>query len=136
MAIMPQSVQDLFTSVPTVVFSTASTDGQPNTCMVGMKFVLDPETVYLSDQFFKKTLANVQENTKVAVAFWEGHDAFQIYGTAAYINDGAQFDELKAKVDGIFAQMGMPMKAKGGILVHVDAVYNSAPGAEAGNKII
>ena len=70
MAVMPQEVKDLFEKVPTAVFATASLEGQPNAAPVGMKKVVDDETVYVSDQFFKKTLANVQANAKVSLSFW------------------------------------------------------------------
>ena len=92
MATMPAEVQELFAKVPSVVFATASADGQPNASIVGMKRVVDDETVYLSDQFFSKTLANVQANAKVSVVFLEGHDAYQIHGTARYVNEGPGFE--------------------------------------------
>lgn len=136
MAVMPSEVKDLFEKVGAVVFSTVSPSGQPNASIVGMKSVVDDETLYLSDQFFKKTMANVQSSEKVSVVFWEGHDAYQIHGTARYVNEGAEFEAKKAEVDALFAQMGMPIKAKGGVFVHVDAVYTSAAGATAGNQIV
>ena len=82
MAVLSQEVKDLFERVHDVVFTTASADAQPNACIVAMKSVIDDETIYLSDQFFNKTLANIKENAKVAVVFWEGNNAFQIHGTA------------------------------------------------------
>ncbi|MFR7746555.1 MAG: pyridoxamine 5'-phosphate oxidase family protein [Eggerthellaceae bacterium] len=135
MAALPIEVKALFEKVPTVVFATATADGQPNACIVGMKFVIDDETIYLSDQFFKKTLANVKANDKVAVVFWEGHDAYQIHGTARYVNEGEEFEKLKAKVDQIFAEKGAPIKAKGGVFVHIDEVFSTASGPHAGEKI-
>ena len=135
MAVMPAEVQDLFKKVSDVVFTTVSADGQPNSCIVGMKAVIDDETVYLSDQFFKKTLANVQANPKVAIVFWEGINAFELHGTARYVNEGPEFEAQKAWVDTAFEQMGKPIKAKGGCFVHVDAVFTSAPGPMAGDKI-
>ena len=98
-------------------------------------FVIDDETIYLSDQFFNKTLANIKENAKVAVVFWEGNNAFQIHGTATYVNEGEQFEALAAKVNAAFEAMGMPIRAKGGVFVHVDSVYSSAPGPQAGAQI-
>jgi len=135
MAIMSAEVQELSKEVSDVVFSTASADGQPNSCVVGMKAVIDDETVYLSDQFFNKTLANVKANPKVAIVFWKGIDAFELHGTARYVNEGAEFEAQKKWVDEAFASMGKPIKAKGGCFVHVDAVYSSKPGPGAGDKI-
>ena len=135
MATMPAEVQELFKEVDNVVFSTASTDGQPNSCIVGMKAIIDDETVYLSDPFFKKTLANVQANPKVAVVFWQGAKAFELRGTARYVNEGAEFEAQKAWVDAAFEQMGKPIKAKGGCFVHVEAVFSSSPGPTAGAQL-
>ncbi len=135
MTAMPENVQELFKEVPNVVFATARADAQPNCCIVAMKAVIDDETVYLSDQFFKKTLANLQENPKVSVIFWKGNDAYELYGTARYVNEGPEFEGQKAWVDVAFEKMGMPIRAKGGCFVHVEGVYSSAPGPTAGEPV-
>lgn len=135
MAVMSKEVQELFSKVGSLAFATVSEGGQPNCCVVGMKKVIDDETVYVSDQFFRKTLDNVRANQKVSLTFWEGHDAYQIHGTATYVNDGERFLTQKEWVDALFAQMGMPIKAKGGIFVHVDAVYQVAAGPQAGERL-
>ena len=135
MAKIPQEAQDLFNSVKSVVFATARPDAQPNCCIVGMKKIIDDETIYLSDQYFKKTLANVLDNKKVAVVWWEGRSAYEAYGTARYVNEGPEFEEQAAWVNDAFAQMGVPTKAKGGVFVDVEAVYTSTPGPTAGDQI-
>lgn len=135
MTAMPGEVKELFQKVDAVVFATADGAAQPNACIVGMKSVIDDETIYLSDQFFNKTLENLEQNQKVSVIFWEGHDAYQIHGTARYVNEGPEFEERATEVNALFAKMGMPIKAKGGAFVHVDAVYTSAAGPEAGTQI-
>ena len=71
-----------------IVLATATPDGVPNADPMGMKKVIDAETVYISDQFFNKTLANLKENQKVAITFWGDEGAYQIHGTATYINEG------------------------------------------------
>ena len=135
MAIMSAEVQELFKKVHNVAFSTASLDGQPNTCIVAMKAVIDDETVYLSDQFFKKTLANLQVNPKVAITFWEGNEAYELHGTMRYVNEGEEFEAQKAWVDAAFEKMGLPIKAKGGCFVKVESVFSSSPGPNAGDKL-
>ncbi|MBR3181322.1 MAG: pyridoxamine 5'-phosphate oxidase family protein [Eggerthellaceae bacterium] len=135
MAVMSAEVQELFKKVHNVAFSTASLDGQPNTCIVAMKAVIDDETVYLSDQFFKKTLANLQANPKVAITFWEGNEAYELYGTMRYVNEGEEFEAQKAWVDAAFEKMGLPIKAKGGCFVKVESVFSSSPGPNAGDKL-
>ena len=135
MAKLPQEARELFESVSSVVFSTANADGQPNSCIVGMKKVIDNETVYLSDQFFNKTLANVRENAKVAVVWWGEGGAYELHGTARYVNEGPEFEELRTWANEAFASKGMPITAKGGVFVSVDAVFTSSPGPQAGNQI-
>lgn len=135
MAVMSAEVQALFKEVKDVVFTTARADGQPNSCIVAMKAVVDDETVYLSDQFFKKTLENVQANPKVAIVFWKGTEAYELYGTARYVNEGEEFTSQKEWVDAAFEKMGLPIKAKGGCYVHIDEVFSSAPGPQAGVKL-
>ncbi len=135
MAKIPQEAQDLFNQVSDVVFATSRTDGQPNCCIVAMKKIIDDETIYLSDQFFKKTLANVVDNPKVCVIWWGEGGAFEIYGTATYVDEGPEFEEQAAWVNAAFEGMGMPIAAKGGCYVKVDEVYTSSPGPMAGDKI-
>lgn len=135
MAKMPQEVQELFNSSEKTVLATSTPEGQPNVAPIGMKKVIDDETVYVSDQFFKKTLANLKANDRVAIAFWGDAGAYQIHGTATYLDEGEQFGELKSWADGAFAAKGQPITAKGGCLVHVDALYTSDPGPSAGDQI-
>lgn len=135
MAVMPKEVQDAFNQMKNIVLATATPDGVPNADPMGMKKVIDAETVYISDQFFNKTLANLRENQKVAITFWGDEGAYQIHGTATYINEGERFEELKAWADGCFAAMGAPITAKGGVLVHVDELFTCSPGPNAGAKL-
>ena len=135
MAVMPKEVQDLFNNAKNMVLATSTPDGVPNAAPIGMKKVIDDETVYVSDQFFKKTLANVQANPKVCVVWWGDEGAYELYGTARYVNEGPEFESQAVWVNAAFEQMGMPVKTKGGVYVHVDEVYTSAPGPHAGDKI-
>jgi predicted pyridoxine 5'-phosphate oxidase superfamily flavin-nucleotide-binding protein len=136
MAKLPAEVQDAFNNIRNVVFATARPDAQPNCCIVAMKKIVDDETIYLSDQFFNKTLDNLRENQKVAVIFWGDEGAYEIYGTARYVNEGPEFEEQASWVNATFEQLGMPFTAKGGCFVHVDSVFSSAPGPDAGAPIV
>lgn len=135
MATMSPEVQEVFTNVPNVYFATATADAHPNVNIIGMKKIIDDETLYLSDQLFTKTLANLKENTKVAVTFNEGQNAYQIHGTARYVCEGAEYEEQAAWVNAIFEAKGSPLRAKGGIFVHVDAVFSAAGGPTAGKQL-
>ena len=135
MAKIPQEVQEAFNAAPFVTLCTANAVGQPNGSYVGMKCIMDDETLYLSDQFFKKTLANVLENPKICVSFCVDKNAYAIYGTARYVNEGPEFEERAAWANDLFVKIGMPVTAKGGIFMAVDAVYNESAGPEAGAQM-
>ena len=77
----------------------------------------------------------MQANTKVSLVFWGEGGAYQIHGTARYVNEGDEFAEQKKWVDAAFAAMGAPIVSKGGCFIHVDAVYTSQPGPTAGDRI-
>ena len=136
MAAMPQAVQEAINKSKAVVFTTVNAEGQPNSCVVGIKKVIDDNTVYLSDQFFNKTYANLQESQKVAIAFWGEGYAYQLHGAARYVNEGAEFTELQAWATGLFEAMGLPFKPKGGAFVDVSAVYQMSAGPEAGVRLV
>ena len=135
MAVLPEEVKNLFQSAKTVEFGTSSLSGQPNINIIGMKFVIDDETLYISDQFFLKTLKNLQENPQVSILVFNDEGAYQIYGTAEYVTDGPVFEQFAPQVNAIFEQMGRPIKTKGGCVVKVTAVYSSASGPQAGAQI-
>lgn len=135
MAKISQEVKEAFDSVFAVVLCTASEAGQPNGNVVAIKKVVDEKTLYLSDQFFLKTLDNLKENPKVAVTFWGDKGAYQIYGTARYVNEGEEFEAEKAWADEVLGSLGLPPLAKGGCFVDVEEVYNVASGPDAGKPV-
>ncbi len=143
MAVMSREVKDLFEKVPTAVFSTSSLEGQPNAAPVGMKKVVDDETVYVSDQFFRKTLANVRANAKVSLVFWGDEGAYQLHGTARYVNEGDEFAEQKKWADGAFAAIEQAHPGQGRLLrargrrVHVEGrrARRRTPGLGSGGAL-
>lgn len=136
MAKLSEEARKLFEDIHTVTFSTADAQGQPNACIVAMKRAIDDETLYLSDQFFNKTLANLRVNPKVSIVFMgEGH-AFQIHGTARYVNDGPEYEEQEAWALARFKERGRDLTPKGGCFVTVDALYEVLSGPHAGERLV
>ena len=132
---MPQEVIDLFNDTEVAYVVTASLEGQPNAVPVTLKKVIDEETIYVSDQFFKKTYANFMANPKVAISFCNDTTSYQMYGTARYVNEGEEFAELKAWADAKLEAKGKPFRAKGGLFIDVTEVYTCTSGPTAGDRI-
>ena len=135
MAKMTERMQELFSRVPTAVLATATADGAPNAVPVGAKKIIDDETVLISDQFFNKTLANLKANPKVAVSFWEGHEGYQIKGSATIETSGQRFEETAKWIEELGNKVGSPLKSKGAVIIQIDEIYALAPGPGAGKKL-
>lgn len=132
---MTERMKELFNKVPTVILATATRDGFPNAVPVGAKKIIDDETILISDQFFNKTLENMRANPSVAITWWEGHEGYQLKGTASIETAGKRFEDTSRWIDELSAKAGFPLKSKGAVIVHIDAIYGVSPGPGAGKQL-
>ena len=135
MAKMPQACQDLINNAYAAAFSTCSPDGVPNVVPVSMKQAVDDETVMVSDQYLRKTLANLQANPRAALSAWDDEGGFQVKGTVTYENEGPRYAAVAAQVHEILSSMGYDYASKGVCFLHVEEVYSVTPGAGAGDLL-
>lgn len=135
MAKMTDRMMEIFNKVPTAILATATADGAPNAVPVGAKKIIDSETILISDQFFNKTLANLKTNPKLAVTFWEGHEGYQIKGTATIETSGPRYEETAKWIEDLGAKAGFPLKSKGAVIIKIDEIFGVAPGPGAGKKL-
>ncbi len=132
---MPKECQDMINDCQTAAFSTCSLDAVPNAVPVGVKRVVDDETVMVSDQFLNKSLKNLQANPHVALTVWDDSSGFQVKGTVTYENEGPRYEEMAAQVDAMFSKIGLDYKSKGVCFISVEEVYSVTPGEHAGELI-
>ncbi len=137
MAKMNTQIRTLFEKQRTVALATASADGTPNVVPIGAKKVLDDETILISDQYFGKTLANLRQNPRVALTFWdpETRESYQIKGEVSIECSGPIFEETARWIDEIARARNVPMKSKGALVVKISAIFTNAPGPEAGHRV-
>ena len=135
MAAMTARIKELFDKVPTVVLSTASLEGVPNSVPIGAKKIIDDETVLFSDQFMNKTLANINASPKVAVTFWEGREGYQLKGSVTMETSGPRFEETAAWIEVLGNKIGFPLKSKGAIILSIEEIYTVSSGPGAGKKL-
>jgi len=129
MAEMTERIRNLFEKVTIVSLATATKDGIPNSVPVGAKKVIDNETLLISNQYFNKTLENIQSNPKVAVTFWEGKEGYQIKGTTTIETQGELFEETAAWVK----EKGHT--CKGILIIKIEEIFGVSPGPGAGKKL-
>jgi predicted pyridoxine 5'-phosphate oxidase superfamily flavin-nucleotide-binding protein len=90
---LTNDIKDSLAAAKHAWLATAAKDGTPNVVVVAAVRLVDDETLVVSDQFFLKTLTNLQENPKVAVSWWGDHGGFHIKGTSAVHTSGPVFNE-------------------------------------------
>jgi len=114
--------------------ATASADGWPNVVPIGFVELIDDGTIWLADNFMLKTLANVKENPKMSIYVWgpETKGCFQIKGFVEVKTDGPEFEKMRETV----FEKNSSLPAKGLLVMTITEVFECAPGAKAGAKII
>ena len=133
---MTEQMQKLLEEVPTAVIATATRDGIPNAVPIGAKKIIDAETVLISDQFFNKTISNIQANPRVSLLFWEEHKGYQLKGTVTVETSGARFDETSRWIGEMGKKIGFPLKSKGSIILKIEEIYAIGPGPKAGRRLV
>jgi len=114
--------------------ATASADGWPNVVPIGFVQLVDDGTIWLADNFMLKTLANVKENPKISIYVWgpETKGCFQIKGFVEVKTNGPEFEKMQE----IVFEKNSNLPAKGLLVMTITEVFECAPGAKAGAKII
>ena len=125
-------IKDSLKSTKIAFLSTAAKDGSPNVVPIGAFKFLDDETLLISDQFFNKTLKNLQENPKIALAWWGDQGGFQIKADITIHTDDEIFRQNVEWVHSIKESL----QPKSAIVGKITGVYIVKSGPDAGEKIL
>ena len=125
-------IKDSLKSTKIAFLSTAAKDGSPNVVPIGAFKFLDDETLLISDQFFNKTLKNLKENPKIALAWWGDQGGFQIKADITIHTDDEIFRQNVEWVHSIKESL----QPKSAIVGKITGVYIVKSGPEAGKKIL
>ncbi len=110
------------------VLATADKEGLPNAVPIFFTKILDNGQLMMVDNFMNKTIDNIKKNPKVSVSVWKDKSGYQFKGTAVIETDGTNFEQGK-----VLAKDRSP---KGIVMVDVTSVYTTAPGPDAGKKLL
>jgi len=131
--IIPDKVKNLFNKQSLVAFGTADKKGQPNVNVIFWKKILNNETILLIDNFMKASKANLAENNKVCISFWnpDTEEAYKVKGTAKYHTKGSIYKGGKNLI-----QFKNPERVpKGVVEIKVTEIYSIKPGPNAGKRL-
>ena len=134
MVALTEEMKAAFQAMKIFPVATASKDGWPNVVPIGFVELVDDETIWIADNFMKKTLANVRENPKVSIYVWgaETKGCFQVKGDVVVRSEGPEFEKMQLTVRSKMAKA----PAKNLLIMKIREVYECTPGPKAGEKIL
>lgn len=134
MAELTAEMKEMFAKAPAFPVATASKNGEPNVVPIKTVWLMDDETIWIGDNFMKKTLANLQENPRVSIYVWgpETKGCLQIKGDVDIKTSGPEYEDMRAKIKA----KSDKHPAKSLIIMKITEVFTCSPGPEAGNRLI
>jgi len=134
MVALSEEMKAAFRTMKAYPVATASKEGWPNVVPIAFVELVDDETIWIADNYMKKTLANVQENPRVAIYIWgpETKGCFQIKGDVEIRTSGPEFEKMQFTVRSKMAKA----PAKTLLIMKIREVYECTPGSKAGEKIL
>jgi len=135
MSKMDQRMKEIFEKQEIIVIATATKEGIPNVVPIGAKKIIDDETILISDQYFNKTLSNMQKNPIVSITFWDKMEGYQIKGTVTIDTSGQIFEDTSKWIEEMAKEINVPIKSKGAVILKITDIYTVTPGRNPGKKI-
>jgi predicted pyridoxine 5'-phosphate oxidase superfamily flavin-nucleotide-binding protein len=129
---LTDEIKESLAGTKIVFLATSSKDCTPNAVPIGAFRLLDDGTLLISDQFFNKTLQNMNENPKVAISWWGEKGGFQVKGLASIHTN----DEVFRRDVAWMKEFKPHLAPKSAVLMKFTDVYHVKPGADAGKKIL
>jgi predicted pyridoxine 5'-phosphate oxidase superfamily flavin-nucleotide-binding protein len=129
---LTQEIKDTMPKGTMYFFVTCSKAVVPNAVPIKALKLLDDETILVSDQYFNKTMKNLQENPQVAISFWGEKGGCQIKGTATVHKGDKIFEDDVAWIK----EMNPKLTPKSAVVVKITEVFGLKPGPDAGKKLL
>ena len=132
-ALTPDMIEAL-KAVKVFPLATASKDGIPNVAPMGSVFLIDPETIWIGDNFMHKSLKNVLENPKAAIYIYGpgAKGCYQVKADVTVKTSGAEH----AKMVEMIHNMKPNLPAKSLLILKITSVFECMPGANAGKQLV
>ncbi len=79
-----------------MVFITVGPDGNPNAVYATSMSIYDGETILVADNYFEKTLANIESGSRGSILFFtKDRKSYQVKGGIDYHTSGRLFEDMK-----------------------------------------
>jgi len=113
------------------VLATADRNGVPNAVPIRFVMLMGNDSLLLVDNFMKKTVDNIGVNPNVAVSVWKDKTGYQFKGKAKIETSGTNFEAGEKMVKAKKPEL----TPKGIVLVDINSIYITSPGADAGKEV-
>jgi uncharacterized protein len=125
---------EVFSSTKYFPLATASKDGDPNVVPVGSVFLIDPETIWIGNQFMDATVRNVQENPRASLQVWtQGvKGCLKIKADVTVVSSGEDYEKMKGMVSARKAEL----KCRSLLVLKITEVYDCSSGPGAGKRLV
>ena len=127
-----EKIKESLENTKVAYLATASKEGTPNVVPIAAVKFLNDETLLISDQYFGKTLKNLEENPKIALTWWGEKGGFQIKAEITIHKD----DEIFRKNVEWVHTIKETINPKSAIVGKITNVYIVKSGTDAGKKIL
>jgi predicted pyridoxine 5'-phosphate oxidase superfamily flavin-nucleotide-binding protein len=133
MTLITEEIKEQIEKVGICHLITASKSGVPNAAPMGGLWVMDDDTIWISNNFMNKTAANIQENPQAALLVWsrELGNCLQLKGTAALESNTPEHAMMMMMMEE--KKPGLPKKEL--LKLAIKEIYTCMPGPTAGSKI-
>ncbi len=131
---IPQEVKSLFDGNHVCWMATADASGTPNVAPMLNLWWSGEQSLVIGDMFMKTTAANVQSHGRMCLAAYDPATgrSWKMTGTATYETKGPNYDMAQAELQ----KKNPDMRFKGAVVFTIQAVYDQAPGANAGKLVV
>ncbi len=127
-------MMELIRSTRYFPLATASADGDPNVVPVGSVFLIDPETIWIGNQFMNATIKNVKENPRASIYVWtQGvKGCLKIKADVTVAEEGEDYEKMKGMVSAKRAEL----KCRSLLVLKITEVFECTSGKDAGKKLL
>lgn len=134
MAKLTSEMEELLKATKHFPLATASKEGEPNVVPVGSVFLVDPETIWIGNQFMDATLKNLKENPRASLYVWtQGvKGCLKLKGDVRIVDSGAEYEKMKSMVSSRKAEL----KCRSLLVFKITDVFDCSSGANAGKRLI
>jgi len=127
-------MMELIRSTRYFPLATASAGGDPNVVPVGSVFLIDPETIWIGNQFMNATIKNVKENPRASIYVWtQGvKGCLKIKADVTVVEEGEDYEKMKGMVSAKRAEL----KCRSLLVLKITEVFECTSGKDAGKKLL